>query len=66
MNETQLAALIAYVNEQAELADRSSHEWASVSAQEQAAYRSGMWYSYNDIRERLGACKGRPLSITTD
>jgi len=45
--------LIDYVNEQAYLADKSSHEWAAAGDDINGAYRNGMWYAYNDIRNRL-------------
>jgi hypothetical protein len=49
-----------YINEQAKLADQSSHDWEKEGIGQQAAYRSGMWYAYNDIRNKLSSLSTNP------
>ena len=50
----RLSELADYINEQARISDAESHKWEkSKGGKTQAAYRSGMWYGYNDVRNRL-------------
>jgi len=54
IHKRELVKLLNYISEHAALADKSSREWVNYgSASENAAYRAGMWYAYNDIRNRL-------------
>ena len=46
-------SLPKYIEEQAIIADQSSKEWEASGDKVNAAYRSGMWYAYNDIRNRM-------------
>lgn len=52
--EDRVIELREYAREQAKLAGKSSEEWGKAFPNgQQAAYRSGMWYAYHDIEERL-------------
>ncbi len=44
----------SYLREQARLADRSSHDRSKSGPNEQSSYRSGMWYAYHDVENRVG------------
>lgn len=42
-----------YIDEQARVADANSKEWNAAGGDVTAAFRAGMWYAYNDVRNRL-------------
>jgi len=42
-----------WLKQQAAMADKSSRKWAAVESSHQKAYRSGMWYAYQQTLERL-------------
>jgi len=47
-----LEELHAWLEEQARLADKSSHEWTVARFNgntEQAAYRAGEWFAYRNV-----------------
>lgn len=65
VNQQQhLEALLAFVEQEKREADKSSREWADKGppGNEQAAYRSGMWFAYQQVWERLEPiCRRVPL-----
>ena len=53
--EEKLEALREYIAKEAELADRSSHEWDKAHPGcDQVHYRAGMWFMANEIRNFIG------------
>jgi hypothetical protein len=53
----EILALGVYVTEQARVADANSRDWQPDQVEGitnlQAAYRSGMWFAYHDVKNHL-------------
>ena len=47
LKRENIAALPAWLEKQAELADKSSTEW--IKGNEQSAYRAGEWFAYRNV-----------------
>lgn len=62
MNAKQLKTVRDYIDQEAAAADKNSKAWDAAGDLVNAAYRSGMWYAYNDVRNRLAVGKSKRLN----
>ncbi len=64
-------ALRQFLRQRAKGSDHSSRDWSKAGNDEQAAYRSGMWYAFHEVENWLDRhhsaepCGGNPSASVT-